>query len=69
MNHEQINEYIYYIKKIIYEDRDIVDESNVLNIDYGLLPNKKRNFFLNVTRQLSNTIKNSENSPKITRNL
>lgn len=66
MNHEQLNEYIYYIKKIIYEGREIVDESNVLNIDYGLLSTKKRNFFLNVTRQLSNTVKNSENSPKIT---
>lgn len=66
MNHDQLNEYIYYIKKVIYEGREVVDEANVLNIDYGLLSTKKRNFFLNVTRQLSNTVKNSENSPKIT---
>lgn len=65
MSHEQINEYIYYVKKIIYEDKDIVNNIEILNIDYGLLPSKKRNFFLNVTRQLSNTIKNSEDSPKI----
>lgn len=65
MSHDQINEYVYYVKKIIYEDKDIVNDIDVLNIDYGLLPNKKRNFFLNVTRQLSNTIGNSENSPKI----
>jgi superfamily II DNA or RNA helicase len=65
MSHEQVDEYVYYVKKIIYEDKDIVNNVEVLNIDYGLLPNKKRNFFLNVTRQLSNTIKNSEDSPKI----
>ncbi|XWV25982.1 putative ATP-dependent RNA helicase [Tupanvirus soda lake] len=65
MSHEQIDEYIYYIRKIIYEDKDIVSGVDILNIDYGLLPNKKRNFFLNVTRQLSNTVKNSEDSPKI----
>ncbi|AYV85449.1 MAG: putative ATP-dependent RNA helicase [Satyrvirus sp.] len=65
MSHEQINEYIYYVRKIIYEDKDIVNDADILNIDYGLLPNKKRNFFLNVTRQLSNTINNSYDSPKI----
>ena len=65
MNHEQIDEYIYYVKKVLYEDKDIVSGVDILNIDYGLLPSKKRNFFLNVTRQLSNTVKNSETSPKI----
>jgi len=65
MSHEQIDEYIYYIKKIIYEDKDIVSGVDILNIDYGLLPNKKKNFFLNATRQLSNTVKNSPTSPKI----
>lgn len=65
MSHEQIDEYVYYVKKIIYEDKDVVNNIDILNIDYGLLPNKKRNFFLNVTRQLSNTHKNSTNSPKI----
>lgn len=65
MSHEQINEYIYYVKKIIYEDKNVADDIDILNIDYGLLPNKKRNFFLNVTRQLSNTVNNSDDSPKI----
>jgi superfamily II DNA or RNA helicase len=65
MDHAQIDEYIYYIRKIIYEDKDIVSNIDILNIDYGMLPNKKKNFFLNVTRQLSNTVKNSEDSPKI----
>lgn len=65
MSHEQINEYIYYIKKIIYEDVDIASDLDMLNLNYGLLPNKKRNNFLNVTRQLSNTLKNSTESPKI----
>lgn len=65
MNHDQIEEYAYYIKKVIYEDRDIIDRSKVLEIDYALLPAKKRNYFLNVTRQLSNIAKISETSPKL----
>lgn len=65
MNHEQIYEYIHYVKKVIYEDKNIVNDADILNIDYGLLPSRKRNFFLNVTRQLSNTIKGSTISPKI----
>lgn len=65
MSHEQINEYIYYVKKIIYKDIDLVNDADVLNIDYGLLPTKKRNFFLSATRQLSNTVGNSVDSPKI----
>lgn len=62
---QQLEEYIYYIKKIIYGDENIVSNVDVLNIDYALLPTKKRNFFLNVTRQLSNTYKNSPDSPKM----
>ena len=65
MGHEQIDEYIYYVKKIIFEDKETLVDADLLNIDYGVLPNKKKNFFLNVTRQLSNTVKNSETSPKI----
>lgn len=65
MSHKQVDEYKYYIKKIIYEDNDIVNNIDILNLNYALLPNKKRNFFLNVTRQISNTVKNSTNSPKI----
>ena len=65
MSHQQIDEYIYYIRKILYVDKDIVSGHDLLNINFGLLPGKKRNFFLNVTRQLSNTVDNSETSPKI----
>lgn len=65
MNHAQIDEYIYYIRKVIYEDRENVDTNMMFNIDYAMLPNKKKNFFLNVTRQISNTVKNSPYSPKI----
>lgn len=66
MSHEQVAEYIYYVKKILYEDKFIYNELDVLNIDYGLLPNKKRNFFLNVTRQLSNVANGSTNTANIT---
>jgi superfamily II DNA or RNA helicase len=65
MDHDQIEEYVYYIKKIIYEDKNIVDRSKVLEIDYSLLPFKKKNYFLSVTRQLSNIAKVSDTSPKI----
>ncbi len=65
MNHDQINEYVFYIRKIIYEGDDTVSNIDVLNLDYALLPSKKKNFFLNVTRQISNTVNNSDNSPKI----
>lgn len=68
MNHEQVDEYAYYIRKIIYEGDTTINSADILNINYGLLPNKKKNFFLNVTRQLSNTLLNqdpSAPSPKI----
>ena len=65
MSYEQIQEYIYYIKKIIYESGDVVDQSGVFMIDYASLPSKKKNMFLNVTRQLSNTAKGEDDSPKI----
>ena len=65
MSHDQKNEYVYYIKKVIYGDIGVTNVIDILNINYGMLPHKKRNFFLNVTRQISNTVKNSEDSPKI----
>ena len=65
MNHSQIYEYVYYVKKIIFEDKDITNVVDILNIDYGLLPTKKKNSFLTATRQLSNTFNNSLDSPKI----
>jgi superfamily II DNA or RNA helicase len=65
MSHQQVAEYIFYIRKILYDDKGTTDTIDILNIDYGLLPSKKKNFFLNVTRQLSNTVKNDSTSPKI----
>lgn len=65
MNHAQIDEYVYYVKKIIFEDKDITNTVDILNIDYGLLPTKKKNSFLTATRQLSNTLNNGEDFPKI----
>lgn len=65
MNHSQLAEYRNYVKKIIYDNRDVVDTKNILNIDYAQLPNKKRNNFLVMTRQLSNSVNNREISPKI----
>lgn len=65
MDHQQLLEYMYYIKKVIYDNTGMTDEIDIFNIDYSLLPKKKRNFFLNVTRQLSNVSKNNPNSPKV----
>ena len=65
MSHAQIDEYVYYIKKVLYSDQKQVQTIDILDIDYGLLPTKKRNTFLTVTRQLSNTVGNSSTSPKI----
>lgn len=61
----QLTEYVNYVKKIIYEDKITVKESDLLNIDYAALATKKKNIFLNVTRQLSNTMNHDPNSPKI----
>lgn len=58
MSNDQISEYRHYVKKILALD-------NIQHIDYSILDKKKVNNFLSVTRQLSNTVNNSENSPKI----
>lgn len=58
MNNAQITEYRFYIKKILSLD-------NIQHIDYSVLDKKKVNNFLSVTRQLSNTVNNSSDSPKI----
>lgn len=66
MDSDQMREYVYHIKKIIYDDKKIdSDHRNIFDIDYGLLPSKKKNFFFNVTRQLSNTSNKYVLSPKI----
>lgn len=58
MNNEQISEYRHYVRKILSLD-------NIQHIDYSILDKRKLNNFLTVTRQLSNTVNNSPNSPKI----
>ena len=65
MNHAQLDEYTYYLRKVIYASQNIVSTLDMLNINYSLLPHKKLNTFLNVTRQISNTVNNSTDSPKI----
>ena len=58
LSNEQITEYRHYVKKILSLD-------NIQHIDWSNLDKRKVNYFLNVTRQLSNTVNNSPNSPKI----
>ena len=58
MSNAQISEYRHYLKKILSLD-------NIQHIDYSILDKRKVNNFLNVTRQLSNTLENSPDFPKI----
>ncbi len=58
MSNAQITEYRHYLRKILSLD-------NIQHIDYTVLDKRKVNNFLTVTRQLSNTIENSPDSPKI----
>lgn len=58
MANAQISEYRHYLKKILSLD-------NIQHIDYSILDKRKVNNFLNVTRQLSNTLENSPDFPKI----
>lgn len=58
MANAQISEYRHYLKKILSLD-------NIQHIDYSILDKRKVNNFLNVTRQLSNTLENSSDFPKI----
>jgi superfamily II DNA or RNA helicase len=58
MSNAQISEYRHYLKKIL-------SLNNIQHIDYSILDKRKVNNFLNVTRQLSNTLENSPDFPKI----
>ena len=58
MSNAQISEYRHFLKKILSLD-------NIQLIDYTVLDKRKVNNFLSVTRQLSNTVDNSPDSPKI----
>ena len=58
MSNSQISEYRHYLKKILSLD-------NIQHIDYSIMDKRKVNNFLSVTRQLSNTLENSPDFPKI----
>lgn len=58
LSNEQITEYRHYLKQIL-------SLHDIQHIDWSSLDKRKVNYFLNVTRQLSNTVNNSPNSPKI----
>jgi superfamily II DNA or RNA helicase len=58
MSNQQITEYRHYVKQIL-------SLHDIQHIDWSSLDKRKINYFLNVTRQLSNTVNNSPNSPKI----
>jgi len=53
MNKEQLQEYVYYVKKFLFQD---VRLENPFDIDFNALDKKKKNFFLSATRQLSNSV-------------
>ena len=71
LNTNQLLEYKNYIvrlinpmtKRIVHLETDIDAES--YNVDFITLDIKKKNAFLTATRQLSNTVDNDPNSPKI----
>jgi superfamily II DNA or RNA helicase len=71
LNNAQLLEYKNYIvrlinpltKKIVHLETDI--NADIYNVDFVTLDIKKKNAFLTATRQLSNTIDNDPNSPKI----
>lgn len=58
MSNAQISEYRFYVKKIL-------SLHDIQHIDYSVLDKQKVNNFLSVTRQLSNTVDKSPNSPKM----
>jgi superfamily II DNA or RNA helicase len=62
MNDEQLEEYRNYVKKFFY-DQTIGSSTYV--IDFENVNTRKKNFFLNSTRQLSNTIDGRSEFPKI----
>jgi superfamily II DNA or RNA helicase len=57
MSNEQISEYRFFIKKIL-------SLHDIQHIDYSIIDKRKMNNFLTVTRQLSNTVNKSPDSPK-----
>lgn len=64
MNSEQIQAYVKYVKTIIYKNNPS-NISDLTQIDFEILNKKEKNFFLQATRQISNTVNDDHNSPKI----
>jgi superfamily II DNA or RNA helicase len=62
MNDDQLEEYRSYLKKFFY---DQTVGSLTYKIDFENINAKKKNFFLNATRQLSNTINGNSDFPKV----
>lgn len=69
MSPEQVHEYKRYIRTIFYKNDSksipTTDISGITHINFETLGKREKNFFLQSTRQLSNTIDNDHNSPKI----
>lgn len=64
MSIAQVQEYVKYIKTIIYKNNP-PNIPDLTHIDFEVLSKREKNFFLQSTRQISNTIENDHNSPKI----
>lgn len=58
MSNEQISVYRHYLRKIL-------SLHDIQHIDFSIIDKRKANNFLTVTRQLSNTVNESIDSPKI----
>lgn len=65
MSQEQLDEYIRFVKHILCEKDAPGLCEDFLNIDFDALKTRKKNAFLNATRQLSNTIDKRVDQPKI----
>ena len=64
MNSCQVKAYIKYVKMIIFKNNP-PNIPDLTHIDFEILSKREKNFFLQATRQISNTVDNDHNSPKI----
>ena len=62
MDTDQLKEYVYYVARYIYDNKEGKD---LYYVDFDMVDKKKKNFFLSATRQISNTVNNNPDSPKI----
>lgn len=65
MNEAQIKAYREFVIKLIYDGVAPAEPSDLFHISFDNIKKKKRNAFLTATRQISNTINSSTDSPKI----